>query len=60
MGSIWSKGPGYDRVRAAEVGNLDFELDTVEEVFTSKNWLVRVYKIKAPGNRGNSMWSDDY
>ena len=42
------------------MGNLDFELDTVEEVFTSKNWLVRVYKIKAPGNRGNSMWSDDY
>lgn len=40
--------PGYDRVRNAEIGNKDFELDVLEEAYTTEHWLVRIYKVKLP------------
>jgi len=43
---------GYDRVRNVEIGNKDFELDYLEEAFTSQHWIVRLYKVKKPENRG--------
>jgi dolichyl-diphosphooligosaccharide--protein glycosyltransferase len=46
------KPTGYDRVRNVEIGNKDFSLKYIEEVFTSQHWLVRIYKVKAPENRG--------
>eukprot|EP01098_Paradermamoeba_levis_P004730 TRINITY_DN2015_c0_g1_i1.p1 TRINITY_DN2015_c0_g1~~TRINITY_DN2015_c0_g1_i1.p1 ORF type:complete len:730 (-),score=238.97 TRINITY_DN2015_c0_g1_i1:51-2189(-) len=49
-----SKPPGYDRVRNAEIGNKNFDLQFVEEAFTSEHWLVRVYKVLDPVNRGGS------
>jgi len=39
------KPPGYDRVRSAEIGNKDFELDVLEEAYTTEHWLVRIYKV---------------
>ena len=36
---------GYDRVRNAEIGNKDFELDVLEEAYTTEHWLVRIYKV---------------
>lgn len=42
---------GFDRVRRAEIGNKHFELEHLQEAFTSKNWLVRIYKVKPPENR---------
>lgn len=50
--SISGKPPGYDRVRNAEIGNKDFELDVLEEAYTSEHWLVRIYKVKDLDNRG--------
>lgn len=47
------KPTGYDRVRNQEIGNKDFELDVVEEAFTSEHWIVRIYKVKDLDNRGN-------
>ncbi|KAJ8020325.1 Dolichyl-diphosphooligosaccharide--protein glycosyltransferase subunit STT3A [Holothuria leucospilota] len=47
-----SKPPGYDRVRNTEIGNKDFELDVLEEAFTTEHWLVRIYKVKDLENRG--------
>ena len=44
--------PGYDRVRNVEIGNKDFELDYLEEAYTSEHWIVRIYKVKKPENRG--------
>lgn len=38
--------PGYDRVRNAEIGNKDFELDVLEEAYTTEHWLVRIYKVR--------------
>jgi len=46
------KPPGYDRVRSVEIGNKDFELEHIEEVYTTQHWLVRIYKVKDPENRG--------
>jgi len=47
------KPTGYDRVRNAEIGNKDFELDVLEEAYTTEHWLVRIYKVKNLENRGN-------
>jgi dolichyl-diphosphooligosaccharide--protein glycosyltransferase len=47
------KPTGYDRVRNAEIGNKDFELDVLEEAYTTEHWLVRIYKVKDLRNRGN-------
>lgn len=43
--------PGYDRVRGAEIGNKNIELQYLEEAFTSQHWLVRIYKVLPPENR---------
>jgi len=45
---------GYDRVRNAEIGNKDFELDVLDEAYTTEHWIVRIYKVKDLDNRGNS------
>ncbi|KAL1140305.1 hypothetical protein AAG570_000237 [Ranatra chinensis] len=55
FGQVYSEGgkpPGYDRVRGAEIGNKDFELDVLEEAYTTEHWLVRIYKVKPLRNRG--------
>jgi hypothetical protein len=39
------KPPGYDRVRNAEIGNKDFELDVLEEAYSSEHWIVRIFKV---------------
>lgn len=49
---LGGKPPGFDRVRGAEIGNKDFELDVLEEAYTTEHWLVRIYKVKDLPNRG--------
>lgn len=54
FGSIvteYGQPSGFDRVRSYEIGNKDFELEYLEEAFTSEHWLVRIYKVKQPDNR---------
>ncbi|CAF0756855.1 unnamed protein product [Didymodactylos carnosus] len=46
------KPPGYDRTRSAEIGNKNFELEKLEESYTTEHWLVRIYKVKKLDNRG--------
>jgi len=56
FGSVYTeqgKPTGYDRVRNAEIGFKDFELDVMEEAYTTEHWLVRIYKVKDLENRGN-------
>jgi dolichyl-diphosphooligosaccharide--protein glycosyltransferase len=38
--------------RNAEIGQKKIQLDHVREVYTSEHWLVRIYKVKKPHNRG--------
>jgi len=55
FGGVYTEGgkpAGYDRVRNAEIGNKDFELDVLEEAYTTEHWLVRIYKVKNLPNRG--------
>lgn len=42
---------GYDRTRDAMVGNKGFDLEHLEEAFTSEHWIVRIYKVRKPANR---------
>uniref|UniRef100_A0A5S6QAS6 dolichyl-diphosphooligosaccharide--protein glycotransferase n=1 Tax=Trichuris muris TaxID=70415 RepID=A0A5S6QAS6_TRIMR len=42
---------GFDRTRGVEIGNKNFNLNHLEEAFTSENWLVRIYKVKELENR---------
>jgi len=42
----WNKPAGFDRARNREVGRKDFDLDTMEEAFTSEHWIVRIFKVK--------------
>lgn len=39
------------------IGNKDYELETVEEAFTSENWIVRIYRVKKFLNRGHKAWA---
>jgi len=48
------KPTGWDRVRNAEIGNKNFELQYIEEAFTSEHWLVRIYRVLPPDNFGRS------
>jgi dolichyl-diphosphooligosaccharide--protein glycosyltransferase len=50
------KATGWDRVRKAEIGNKDFELDFFEEVYTSQRWMVRVYRLKTPDEISISLY----
>ncbi|KMQ92421.1 dolichyl-diphosphooligosaccharide--protein glycosyltransferase subunit stt3a [Lasius niger] len=55
FGQVFTEGgkpSGYDRVRNMEIGNKDFELNTLEEAYTTEHWLVRIYKVKDLRNRG--------
>eukprot|EP00027_Filamoeba_sp_ATCC50430_P007582 CAMPEP_0168559388 /NCGR_PEP_ID=MMETSP0413-20121227/10497_1 /TAXON_ID=136452 /ORGANISM="Filamoeba nolandi, Strain NC-AS-23-1" /LENGTH=700 /DNA_ID=CAMNT_0008590613 /DNA_START=1 /DNA_END=2103 /DNA_ORIENTATION=+ len=55
FGSVYTDGgrpPGWDRVRNVEIGNKDFDLKYLEEVYTTQHWLVRIYKVKDLENRG--------
>ena len=38
--------PGYDRVRNAEIGNKDFELDVLEEAYTNKHLPLSPHRLK--------------
>ena len=52
---VWlvsGKPTGYDRVRNAEIGNKDYELEVMEEAYTTEHWIVRIYKVKDMPNRG--------
>lgn len=47
-----------DRVRQQRLSAnyaKDIHLDVLEEVFTSENWLVRIYKLKDEDNFGRSL-----
>eukprot|EP00271_Cylindrocystis_brebissonii_P003387 TRINITY_DN142_c0_g1_i2.p1 TRINITY_DN142_c0_g1~~TRINITY_DN142_c0_g1_i2.p1 ORF type:complete len:566 (+),score=118.42 TRINITY_DN142_c0_g1_i2:194-1699(+) len=45
-------GPqAFDRVRRTEIGKKKFKLTHFEEMFTTKHWMVRIYKLKEPKNR---------
>lgn len=51
-GSMFPAGQATDRVRGSRVPTIGPELSTIEEAFTSENWIIRIYKVKDLDNFG--------
>ncbi|GAA5897534.1 hypothetical protein JCM5296_001152 [Sporobolomyces johnsonii] len=43
---LYGGGPAQDRVRNQLIPATPIQLDTLEEAFTSENWIVRIYAVK--------------
>ncbi|BFZ56000.1 oligosaccharyl transferase stt3 subunit [Savitreella phatthalungensis] len=52
--SIFPPGQAQDRVRGQQMPTVGPELDSLEEAFTTENWIVRIYKVKQPDNLGRT------
>ena len=44
--SLFPPGQASDRVRGSRVPDVGPVLNTIEEAFTSENWIIRIYKVK--------------
>ncbi|KAI9681220.1 MAG: oligosaccharyl transferase stt3 subunit [Caeruleum heppii] len=44
--AMFPAGQAQDRVRGSKLPNEGPQLNTLEEAFTSENWIIRIYKVK--------------
>jgi dolichyl-diphosphooligosaccharide--protein glycosyltransferase len=44
-----------DRVRNQRIPNAAIQLDTLDEAFTSENWIVRIYQVKKEDPLGREL-----
>ena len=52
--SLFPAGQATDRVRGQKLPAQGPELSTLEEAFTSENWIIRIYKVKPLDNLGRT------
>ncbi|RKF71214.1 Dolichyl-diphosphooligosaccharide--protein glycosyltransferase subunit stt3 [Golovinomyces cichoracearum] len=50
--SLFPAGQVQDRVRGVKMPDVGPKIDTIEEAFTSENWIIRIYKVKELDNVG--------
>jgi dolichyl-diphosphooligosaccharide--protein glycosyltransferase len=50
--SLFPAGQAMDRVRQSKLPAESPQLSTIEEAFTSENWIIRIYKVKDLDNVG--------
>ncbi|TID16984.1 oligosaccharyl transferase stt3 subunit [Venturia nashicola] len=50
--ALFPAGQAQDRVRNSKLPAQGPELSTIEEAFTSENWIIRIYKVKDLDNFG--------
>ncbi|CAK7243119.1 MAG: oligosaccharyl transferase stt3 subunit [Sporothrix thermara] len=50
--SLFPPGQAQDRVRGARLPEKGPTLNTLEEAYTSENWIIRIYKVKDYDNVG--------
>jgi dolichyl-diphosphooligosaccharide--protein glycosyltransferase len=50
--TLFPAGQAQDRVRGVKLPDVGPTLNTVEEAFTSENWIIRIYKVKDLDNVG--------
>lgn len=50
--TLFPPGQATDRVRGSRLPAEGPTLNTVEEAFTSENWIIRIYKVKDLDNFG--------
>ena len=55
--SLFPPGQAQDRVRGSRLPDVGPTLNTLEEAFTSENWIIRIYKVKEPDNVGRDLAS---
>ena len=48
---------GFDRTRNVEIGNKNFQLEHLEEAFTSEHWLVRIYRYDTSLGYSSAFYS---
>lgn len=56
-GSLFQGGQAIDRVRGVRLPADGPQLSTMEEAFTSENWIIRIYKVKDLDNFGRDHTS---
>ncbi|EME87676.1 glycosyltransferase family 66 protein [Pseudocercospora fijiensis CIRAD86] len=52
--TLFPAGQATDRVRNSKLPAAGPELSTLEEAFTSENWIIRIYKVKDYDNLGRT------
>ncbi|KAK4048360.1 oligosaccharyl transferase stt3 subunit [Microbotryomycetes sp. JL221] len=52
---LFGGGPAQDRVRGQVIPPTPIQLDTLEEAFTSENWIVRIYAVKKEDELGRDL-----
>lgn len=50
--TMFPAGQAMDRVRNVRLPDKGPVLDTLEEAYTSENWIIRIYKVKDLDNLG--------
>ncbi|KAK4993521.1 oligosaccharyl transferase stt3 subunit [Elasticomyces elasticus] len=55
--ALFPQGQAQDRVRGSKLPAQGPELSTLEEAFTSENWIIRIYKVKDLDNLGRDHQS---
>jgi dolichyl-diphosphooligosaccharide--protein glycosyltransferase len=50
--TLFPPGQAQDRVRGSRLPDVGPVLNTLEEAFTSENWIIRIYKVKDLDNVG--------
>jgi dolichyl-diphosphooligosaccharide--protein glycosyltransferase len=50
--SLFPSGQAIDRVRGVRMPDQGPVLNTLEESFTSENWIIRIFKVKDLDNIG--------
>ncbi|CAK7563456.1 MAG: oligosaccharyl transferase stt3 subunit [Sporothrix epigloea] len=50
--SLFPPGQAQDRVRGSRLPEKSPTLNTLEEAYTSENWIIRIYKVKDYDNMG--------
>lgn len=50
--SLFPAGQASDRVRGVRLPDQGPVLNTLDEAFTSENWIIRIYKVKDLDNVG--------
>ncbi|KAI9854322.1 MAG: oligosaccharyl transferase stt3 subunit [Vezdaea acicularis] len=50
--NLFPAGQAQDRVRGSKLPTEGPQLNTLEEAFTSENWIIRIYKVKDLDNVG--------
>lgn len=53
--ALFPAGQAADRVRGVRLPDQGPVLNTIEEAYTTENWIIRIYKVKDLDNAGRDL-----